>query len=78
MINRRISETMRGSHDVLVTTRMEGVERVRTSEGKYVFFTETPFAEYVNNRRPCDTKIIVENFNTQFFGLAVQQGSPLR
>ncbi|EEC03801.1 excitatory amino acid transporter, putative [Ixodes scapularis] len=76
--NKLIWEAMKTERHVLVGTRQEGVGRVRSSDGKYVFFTESLFADYVNGRRPCDTKVIGEVFATQYFGLAVTPGSPLR
>ncbi|KAG0424281.1 hypothetical protein HPB47_028478, partial [Ixodes persulcatus] len=75
--NKLIWEAMKTERHVLVGTRQEGVGRVRSSDGKYVFFTESLFADYVNGRRPCDTKVIGEVFATQYFGLAVTLGSPL-
>ncbi|CAN8006282.1 unnamed protein product [Ixodes hexagonus] len=76
--NKQIWEAMKTERHVLVGTRQEGVFRVRSSDGKYVFFTESLYADYVNGRRPCDTKVIGEVITTQYLGLAVTLGSPLR
>ncbi|XP_064481900.1 glutamate receptor 1-like [Ornithodoros turicata] len=76
--NKRMWEAMKADRSVLVANRQEGVQRVRDSSGKYVFLTESLFAEYINGRRPCDTWTLGESFSTQFFALAVRLGSPLR
>lgn len=76
--NKRIWDVMKSDQSVPVYSRQEGVQRVRRSDGSYVFLTESLFAEYVSGRRPCDTWTLGKRFSTHYFALAVQLGSPLR
>ncbi|CAF1623889.1 unnamed protein product [Rotaria magnacalcarata] len=64
--------------DVFVASNHEGIEKVRLSNGKYAFLTESTFNEYANARLPCDTMRIGENLNTKSYGIATPLGSDLR
>ena len=65
-------------NDVFVTSNREGIEKVRRSKGKFAFLLESTFNEYFNERLPCDTIRIGENFNTIGYGIATPLGSNLR
>ncbi|XP_037041000.1 probable glutamate receptor isoform X2 [Bradysia coprophila] len=58
-----------------VLTNMEGIERVR--QGNYAFISESSIIEYATSRH-CDLHQIGDLITSKGYGLAVQQGSPLR
>ena len=62
----------------MTTTTEEGIERVRTSNGKYAFLLESPKNDYVNEQLPCDTIQIGQHLNTNGYGIATPKGSILR
>lgn len=63
---------------VMVINSEEGVRRVRSSNGNYVFMTDSLTIEYTNQRRPCDTYKIGKNINSRGYGVATPLGSDLR
>ena len=62
---------------VLEWSALEGVNRVRQSNGRYAFFVESVFAEYISIQRPCDLRILGEYLNTSYYAFAVKKRSPL-
>lgn len=71
-------EFMNSRKDVFVQTYEEGIEKVRTSKGKYAFLLESPTNDYTNEREPCDTIKIGRNLDAKGFGVATPLGSPLK
>uniref|UniRef100_A0A0N4ZEY1 Glutamate receptor 1 n=1 Tax=Parastrongyloides trichosuri TaxID=131310 RepID=A0A0N4ZEY1_PARTI len=53
----------------------EGIERVRTSKGKYAFLLEATANDYANTRKPCDTMKVGLNLNSLSYGVATPFGS---
>ncbi|KAB7497722.1 Glutamate receptor 4, partial [Armadillidium nasatum] len=62
---------------VFTNSYEEGIERVRTSYGKYAFLLESVKNDYVNEQLPCDTMRIGPNLNENGYGVATPKGSPL-
>ncbi|VDI60713.1 Hypothetical predicted protein [Mytilus galloprovincialis] len=62
----------------MCNTTSEGIERVRSSKGKYAFLVESNIIEYENSVEPCDTFKVDRNLNTKGFGVATPKHSPLR
>lgn len=51
-----IAEKMRlQSHSEPIDTDEEGIEKVRSSNGTFVFFLDSNKADFINSRAPCDT-----------------------
>lgn len=71
-------EFMNSRKDVFVQSYEEGIEKVRTSKGKYAFLLESPTNDYINEREPCDTIKVGRNLDAKGFGVATPLGSPLR
>jgi len=71
-------EFMNSRRDVFVQSYEEGIEKVRTSKGKYAFLLESPMNDYINEREPCDTMKVGRNLDAKGFGVATPLGSPLR
>ncbi|XP_059163144.1 glutamate receptor-like [Physella acuta] len=63
---------------VFVQTHEDGIRRVRSSNGKYAYLTESSTIDYVSNRKPCDTLKVGNNLNSDGFGIATPVGSDLR
>ena len=63
---------------VFVETTDEGVERVRSSRGKYAFLLESTMNEFYNQRKPCNTMRVGELLDSKGYGIAMPSGSPLR
>ncbi|CAL1537976.1 unnamed protein product [Lymnaea stagnalis] len=63
---------------VFVKTHEEGIQRVRQSNGKYAYLTESSTIDYVSNRKPCDTLKVGSNLNSDGFGIGTPVGSDLR
>ncbi|CAG5129519.1 unnamed protein product, partial [Candidula unifasciata] len=62
---------------VFVKTHDEGLRRVRESNGKYAYITESTTIDYVSNKKPCDTLKVGGNLNQDSFGIATPVGSDL-
>uniref|UniRef100_A0A0K0F5Z7 Glutamate receptor 1 n=1 Tax=Strongyloides venezuelensis TaxID=75913 RepID=A0A0K0F5Z7_STRVS len=60
---------------VFVKDYDEGIERVRTSKGKYAFLLEATANDYANTRKPCDTMKVGLNLNSLSYGVATPFGS---
>ncbi|XP_011631786.1 glutamate receptor 1-like isoform X3 [Pogonomyrmex barbatus] len=71
-------EFMNSRKHVFVQSYEEGIEKVRTSKGKYAFLLESPTNEYINEREPCDTMKVGRNLDAKGFGIATPFGSPLK
>lgn len=71
-------EFMNSRKDVFVQSYEEGIEKVRTSKGKYAFLLESPTNDYINEREPCDTMKVGRNLDAKGFGVATPLGSPLK
>lgn len=56
----------------------EGVERVRSSKGKFAFLLESAMNEYYNQRKPCNTMKVGRNLDSKGYGIATALGSDLR
>ncbi|GFN79380.1 glutamate receptor [Plakobranchus ocellatus] len=63
---------------VFVTTTLAGVERVRQEKGKYAFLLDSPFNDYHNQRKPCNTMKVGRNLDNKGYGIATPRGSDLR
>ncbi|ESO06204.1 hypothetical protein HELRODRAFT_64965, partial [Helobdella robusta] len=63
---------------IFVKTNDEGVDRVRTSKGKYAFLAESTTVDYYNQRKPCDTMKVGGNLDSKGYGIGMQQGSDLK
>jgi hypothetical protein len=63
---------------VFVSSETEGVNKVRSSHGKYAFLIESPRNDYENARQPCDTMKVGNNLDVKGFGVATPIGSPLK
>lgn len=74
----RMWEFMKARKHVFVKTYGEGVNRVRSSKGKYAFLVESTKNEYVNERNPCDTLKVGRNLDAKGYGIATPLGSSLR
>lgn len=77
-LHNKMWEYMNSRKHVFVNTYDEGINRVRTSKGKYALLVESPKNEYVNAREPCDTMKVGRNLDTKGFGIATPIGSPLK
>ena len=60
---------------VFVNSYAEGIERVRTTKGRYAFLLEATANEYANTRKPCDTMKVGANLNSVGYGVATPFGS---
>lgn len=63
---------------VFVKSNEEGVQRVRESNGRYAFLTESTTNDYINQRMPCDTMKVGSNLDSKGYGIGTPQGSDLR
>ncbi|CAL4075670.1 unnamed protein product, partial [Meganyctiphanes norvegica] len=74
----RMWEFMTSRKHVFTRTYEEGIERVRSSKGKYAYLLESVKNEYINEQFPCDTMKIGQNLNSNGYGVATPMGSPLK
>lgn len=65
-------------HSVLVRNYEEGIQKVRSSRGRYAFLLDSLKNEYVNQKQPCDTMKIGRNLHNEGYGIATPRGSPLK
>jgi len=63
---------------VFMKTTEAGVERVRSSKGKYAFLMESCMNDYHNQRKPCNTMRVGENLDSKGYGIATFISSDLR
>ena len=66
------------NQSVFEWTSARGAQRVRESGGKYAFFVESSFAEFLVNDRPCDLTMLDEFINPTYYAFAVQKNSRLK
>jgi len=71
-------QVMNSTPEVFVKTTDEGVERVRSSRGKYAFLLESTMNDYYNQRKPCNTMRVGEQLDSKGYGIAMPIGSELR
>ncbi|XP_059169171.1 glutamate receptor-like isoform X2 [Physella acuta] len=74
----RMWSFMNSQQDVFVNNNEEGIERVRKSNGQYVFLIESTLNEYYNSRLPCDTMKAGNNLDSKGYGIATPMGSDIR
>ncbi|CAL4083950.1 unnamed protein product, partial [Meganyctiphanes norvegica] len=74
----RMWEFMNSRPHVFTDTYAEGIERVRASKGKYALLVESVKNEYVNEKYPCDTMKIDQNLNSNGYGIATTNESPIK
>ncbi|BFZ14513.1 hypothetical protein BsWGS_17551 [Bradybaena similaris] len=63
---------------VFVKKHEDGLRRVRESNGKYAYLSESTTIDYVSNKKPCDTLKVGGNLNQDSFGIATPLCSDLR
>lgn len=69
---------MEANKHVYVKSTEEGVERVRSSKGKYAFLLESTMNEYYNQRKPCDTMKVGPDLDSKGYGVATRVGHYLK
>jgi len=69
---------MKSTPGMLVRTVDDGVQKVRSSKGKYAFLLESTMNEYYNQRKPCNTMMVGDNLDSKGYGIATPIYSPLR
>jgi len=69
---------MESNPSVFVRTTDDGVQKVRSSKGKYAFLLESTMNEYFNQREPCNTMKVGDNLDSKGYGIATPIGSDLR
>nr|CAB3250924.1 glutamate receptor 1-like [Phallusia mammillata] len=62
---------------VFVGSNREGIEKVRSSNGKYAFLMESTLNDYMEQRKPCNTMKVGPNIDAKGYGIALPKGSPL-
>ncbi|XP_047476001.1 glutamate receptor 1-like [Penaeus chinensis] len=77
-IYNRMWEFMTSRKHVFTQSYEEGIERVRTSKGKYAYLLESVKNDYINEQLPCDTMKIGQNLNSNGYGVATPMGSPIK
>lgn len=68
----------RNWNSVMMESNNQGIEKVRSSKGKYAFLCESPLNEYQSQKRPCDTMKVGDNLDSKGYGIATPLHSPLR
>ena len=63
---------------MFVRSNEEGVERVRTSSGKYAFLTSSETIDYYSTTYPCDTIRVGQKIDSTFYGLVFPLNSPYK
>ena len=69
---------MRSAPGVMVASTFEGVQKVRSSKGKYAFLLESTMNDYHNQKKPCNTMKVGENLDSKGYGVATPLESSLR
>ncbi|XP_065310439.2 glutamate receptor 1-like [Dermacentor albipictus] len=77
-VHKRMWETMNNRPHVFTASDGDGVERVRSSKGRYAFFMDANKADYISSQRPCDTATLGEPFGRRNFAVALPKDSALR
>ncbi|XP_063955123.1 glutamate receptor 2-like [Lytechinus pictus] len=55
----------------MTNSSVQGIERVRHSNGKYAFLLESTMNEYQNQQKPCDTMKVGSNLDSKSYGIGV-------
>ena len=71
-------EFMSNNVDVFVKSTEDGVDRVRSSKGKYAFLLESTMNDYYNQKKPCNTMKVGGDLDSKGYGVATPIGSDLR
>lgn len=71
-------DKMQLMNDVFVDSYSEGINKVRESDGRYVFILETAMNDYISDREPCNTFKVGKNLHDIEYGIALPLGSPIR
>lgn len=71
-------EFMSNNVDVFVKSTEEGVDRVRSSKGRYAFLLESTMNDYYNQKKPCNTMKVGGDLDSKGYGVATPIGSDLR
>lgn len=58
-----------------VSSYREGIEKVRSSKGRFAFFLEEPFNDYTNSKQPCDTFKLGGRINGIDYRIVLQKNS---
>jgi len=69
---------MDSNQQVFMPTTDGGVERVRTSKGKYAFILESTMNDYYNQKKPCNTMKVGDDLDSKGYGVATPINSKLR
>jgi len=69
---------MSARQDVFMSTTELGVERVRSSKGKYAFILESTMNDYYNQRKPCNTMKVGDDLDSKGYGVATPLDSTIR
>jgi len=69
---------MDSNPDVFVGTTVDGVQKVRSSKGKYAFLLESTMNDYYNQRKNCNTMKVGSDLDSKGYGIATPIGSDLR
>ncbi|XP_064638680.1 glutamate receptor-like isoform X2 [Lineus longissimus] len=73
-----MGQRMMEDPSVFVKSKREGVERVRSSKGKFAFLTESTMNEFTNQRKPCNTMKVGDNLDSKGYGVATPLNSDIR
>ena len=63
---------------VFVDTYSEGLERVRTSGGKYAFILDLTDIDIYNNHYPCDTMRLQGRLDSFLYAIALPKNSTIK
>ena len=74
---RLIYKNMLKFEDNMVSTTTEGLEKVRSSNGRYAFIMEGSLAEYEVSRYPCDLMTVGDDIFPRSYSFVTDKGSPL-
>lgn len=73
----RIYKNMLNFKDNMVTSVSQGLEKVRSSNGRYAFIMEGSLAEYAVSRYPCDLMSVGDDIYKHSYSFVTDKGSPL-
>ncbi len=74
---KRMWEYMLANPGSSVNTISEGVQKVRDSQGRYAFITESVTANYYTKQEPCDLKTVGQIIAPAAYGFVVRTGDRL-
>uniref|UniRef100_A0A1I8H4U7 PBPe domain-containing protein n=2 Tax=Macrostomum lignano TaxID=282301 RepID=A0A1I8H4U7_9PLAT len=73
---KKMYRIMEAEKSVYTDTIEEGVERVMKSDGSYAFILESKVNIYKNNRKPCVTMMVGQEFSLKGYGIAISPERP--